>query len=66
MRLNTYFIHRELTILRNRGSAIIIENQKVVLIKRNRNKCVYYVFPGGGIKEGETPNKQPKEKHLKN
>ncbi|MFB7142776.1 NUDIX domain-containing protein [Gottfriedia sp. NPDC056225] len=41
--------------MRNRGSAIIIENQKVVLIKRNRNKCVYYVFPGGGIEEGETP-----------
>ncbi|WP_088044477.1 NUDIX domain-containing protein [Bacillus sp. EAC] len=46
--------------MRNRGSAIIIEHQKVVLIKRNRNNCVYYVFPGGGIEEGETPEQTTK------
>lgn len=31
------------------------ENQKIGLIKRTREGTVYYVFPGGGIKEGETP-----------
>jgi 8-oxo-dGTP diphosphatase len=41
--------------LRNRGSVILIKNNKVVLIKRNRDGQVYYVFPGGGIEEGETP-----------
>lgn len=41
--------------MRNRGSAVIIENDKVALIKRVKAGCVYYVFPGGGIEEGETP-----------
>ncbi len=27
----------------------------VGLIKRIRNGSVYYVFPGGGIEEGENP-----------
>jgi len=41
--------------VRNRGSAVIIKNDKVALIKRVKADCVYYVFPGGGIEEGETP-----------
>ena len=41
--------------MRNRSSAILIVNKKVALIKRVRENCVYYVFPGGGIEEGETP-----------
>jgi 8-oxo-dGTP diphosphatase len=41
--------------LRNRGSAILINNNKVVLIKRKRDDQIYYVFPGGGIEKGETP-----------
>lgn len=41
--------------MRNRSSAILIVHNKVALIKRVREKCVYYVFPGGGIEEGETP-----------
>ncbi|ENQ3078227.1 NUDIX domain-containing protein [Bacillus cereus] len=40
--------------MRDRGAAIIIEEGKVALIKRIRDKDVYYVFPGGGIEEGET------------
>lgn len=42
-------------ILRNRGSVILVENKKVALIKRTRNNSTYYVFPGGGIEKGETP-----------
>ena len=41
--------------MRDRGSVVLIENNKVGLIKRIREGTVYYVFPGGGIEEGETP-----------
>ncbi|WP_342542992.1 NUDIX domain-containing protein [Paenisporosarcina sp. FSL H8-0542] len=42
-------------ILRDRASVILVENNKVGLIKRIRNGSIYYVFPGGGIEEGEHP-----------
>ncbi|MBM7691435.1 ADP-ribose pyrophosphatase YjhB (NUDIX family) [Peribacillus deserti] len=42
--------------MRNRGSVIIIENHRIALIKRERDRCVYYVFPGGGIEAGESPS----------
>lgn len=42
-------------IVRNRSSVVLIKNKKVGLIKRIREGYVYYVFPGGGIEEGETP-----------
>ncbi|MGN7386355.1 NUDIX hydrolase [Sporosarcina sp. SAFN-015] len=41
--------------MRDRGSAVIIEGDKIVLIKRNRDGEEYYVFPGGGIEKGESP-----------
>lgn len=41
--------------MRDRGSVVLIENNRVALIKRTREDAVYYVFPGGGIEEGETP-----------
>ncbi|WP_377891037.1 NUDIX domain-containing protein [Alkalihalobacillus sp. R86527] len=41
--------------MRTRGSAIIIQHDKVAVIKRVRNSEVYYVFPGGGVEQGETP-----------
>ncbi|HFK1498231.1 NUDIX domain-containing protein [Bacillus sp. BSL6] len=40
---------------RNRGAAIIVQEGKIALIKRIREDETYYVFPGGGIEEGETP-----------
>lgn len=40
--------------MRNRGSTVIIENGRVALIKRTKPNLTYYVFPGGGIEEGET------------
>ena len=39
--------------MRDRSSVVIIENDNVLLIKRNWNGAIYYVFPGGGIEEGE-------------
>ena len=40
--------------MRDRGAAILIQEGKLALIKRIRDKEIYYVFPGGGIEEGET------------
>lgn len=40
--------------MRNRSSVVIIQNKKVLLIKRVKEGSVYYVFPGGGIEIGET------------
>lgn len=44
-------------MIRNRGAAIIIivQEGKIALIKRIREEETYYVFPGGRIEEGETP-----------
>lgn len=41
--------------MRDRGSAVLIKHKKIALIKRVKNNVMYYVFPGGGIKKGETP-----------
>ncbi|MEC0343726.1 NUDIX hydrolase [Peribacillus frigoritolerans] len=41
--------------MRDRGSVVLVENNKVGLIKRIKKGSVYYVFPGGGIEEGESP-----------
>nr|WP_249315665.1 NUDIX domain-containing protein [Bacillus sp. FJAT-49711] len=46
--------------MRDRGSAVIIENKKVALIKRINNGFTYYVFPGGGIEKGEAPEQAAK------
>lgn len=40
---------------RNRGAAVLIEENKVAVIKRIRNGMEYYVFPGGGIEVDESP-----------
>jgi len=47
-------------MIRNRGGAIIVQEGKIVLIKRIREGEIYYVFPGGGIEEGETPEEATK------
>lgn len=35
--------------------AIIIQGDKIALLERNRQGKHYFVFPGGGIDPGETP-----------
>ena len=50
--------------MRDRGSAVLIENKKVALIKRIKNGVTYYVFPGGGIELGETPEVATKREAL--
>ena len=50
--------------MRDRCSVVIVENKKVVLIQRIRDGSVYYVFPGGGIENGETPEDGAKREAL--
>jgi len=40
--------------MRNRSGIILIEDNKLALIERHRNGLHYFIFPGGGIDEGET------------
>src|SRR5512142_628749 len=41
--------------MRVRAGIVLIQNDKVALIERHRAGLEYYVFPGGGVDEGETP-----------
>ncbi|MFC4404068.1 NUDIX hydrolase [Gracilibacillus xinjiangensis] len=50
--------------MRNRASVVIIENKRVGLIKRMKESNIYYVFPGGGIEDGETPEDGAKREAL--
>lgn len=45
---------------RDRAGVIIRENERILLIKRVKNHELYYVFPGGGIEQGETPQEAAK------
>lgn len=40
--------------MRVSSRCVLIENDKVLLIYREKNGNVYYVFPGGGVEAGET------------
>ncbi len=54
----------EETVLRDRSSVVIIESKRIGLIRRIREGNVYYVFPGGGIEKGETPEDGAKREAL--
>lgn len=41
--------------MRTRAGIILIEDGKVALIERHRGGLDYFVFPGGGVDEDETP-----------
>jgi 8-oxo-dGTP diphosphatase len=41
--------------MRIRAGIVLIENNKVALIERHRAGLNYFVFPGGGVDEGESP-----------
>lgn len=40
--------------IRNSAKAIITENHHILLIKKQDEAGVYYIFPGGGQEKGET------------
>ncbi|HLD93572.1 MAG TPA: NUDIX domain-containing protein [Anaerolineales bacterium] len=37
-----------------RAAAIILQNNSLALIERNRNGQIYYLFPGGQVEAGES------------
>ena len=41
--------------MRNRSGIILIEDNKLALIERHRTGLHYFIFPGGGIDDGESP-----------
>ncbi|MCC6569407.1 MAG: NUDIX domain-containing protein, partial [Anaerolineales bacterium] len=41
--------------MRTRAGVVLIENNKIALIERHRAGLEYFVFPGGGVDEGESP-----------
>jgi 8-oxo-dGTP pyrophosphatase MutT (NUDIX family) len=41
--------------MRIRAGVVLIEDDRVALIERYRDRKHYYVFPGGGANAGETP-----------
>ena len=41
--------------MRTRAAAILIQNNQIALIERQRPDRHYFSFPGGGVDEGETP-----------
>jgi len=41
--------------MRVRAGVVLIEDDKVALIERFRDRNHYYVFPGGGVDDGEAP-----------
>ena len=38
-----------------RAAVILVQDNKIALLERNRRGTRYLVFPGGGIDKGETP-----------
>ena len=48
--------------MRNRGSILLVENDKVKLIQRTKDETVYNVFPGSGIEHGKHRKQERKEK----
>ena len=41
--------------MRTRAGVVLLEDNKVALIERHRAGLDYFVFPGGGVDEGESP-----------
>lgn len=41
--------------MRIRAGIVLIEDNRVALIERHRAGLDYFVFPGGGVDKGETP-----------
>ena len=41
--------------MRMRAGIVLIQDDKVALIERHRAGLNYFVFPGGGVDEGESP-----------
>jgi 8-oxo-dGTP diphosphatase len=40
--------------MKRRSAVVLVQDGRVALIRRRRADAVYYLFPGGGVEEGET------------
>jgi len=47
-------MQQEANQMRKRATAIIIKDGAILLIKRIKPEREYFIFPGGGVDEGET------------
>jgi 8-oxo-dGTP pyrophosphatase MutT (NUDIX family) len=43
------------SVLSPRARIVLVEHGRVALIRRVRDGHTYYLFPGGGVEDGETP-----------
>ncbi|MCM3444181.1 NUDIX hydrolase [Metabacillus halosaccharovorans] len=50
--------------MRIRSGVVLIKHDSVALIKRIFNNQTYYVFPGGGVENNETPQECAKRETL--
>ena len=41
--------------METRAAVVLLDGNRVCLIERKRQGLTYYLFPGGGVEEGETP-----------
>jgi 8-oxo-dGTP diphosphatase len=39
-----------------RAAVVLLQDDRIALLERNRRGTRYFVFPGGGIENGETPS----------
>jgi 8-oxo-dGTP diphosphatase len=53
-----------MTTLSPRARIVLVEHGKVALIKRVRGGNTYYLFPGGGVEDGETPEEAARREAL--
>ena len=50
--------------MRLRAGVVLIEDGKVVLIRRENQRGVYFLFPGGGVERGESLHEAAKREAL--
>lgn len=50
--------------MRDSARVVLIKNNEIAFIERVKNGNTYFVFPGGGIKKGETPEEAAKREAL--
>lgn len=46
---------KDFVMKRDRSQALVIRNNKILLVKHRMNGREFYCLPGGGIDDGETP-----------
>ncbi len=50
--------------MRTRSAVVLLDRDRVCLIQRIRDGRTYYLFPGGGVEPGETPEQAAEREAL--